>query len=105
MAALPRNPEWAGEPGTGVGAVPRGNAEPDGGGLCFEAIGYVRRWCDARGVGSGEAIDFGHAFAVLVAAGGSRPNIADAWTNWCRGRDIGAGPEYDAITGPPAVCP
>ncbi|MEV4241357.1 hypothetical protein AB0J47_40060 [Nocardia sp. NPDC049737] len=72
--------------------------------LCFEAIGYVRGWCDARGVGAGEAIDFGHAFAVLVAAGGSRPNIADAWTNWCHGRDIGAGPEVEC-TRPAALRP
>ncbi|MEV6256738.1 hypothetical protein ACIHAX_19580 [Nocardia sp. NPDC051929] len=58
--------------------------------LCAEALGYVRGWCDAAGVGSGEAVDFAHAYAVLVAAGGSRPNIADAWTNWRSGRPITA---------------
>ncbi|WP_157978857.1 MULTISPECIES: hypothetical protein [Nocardia] len=58
--------------------------------LCAEALGYVRGWCDAAGVGSGDAVDFAHAYAVLVAAGGSRPNIADAWTNWRAGRPLTA---------------
>ncbi|MGN2638812.1 hypothetical protein ACTD5D_22115 [Nocardia takedensis] len=58
--------------------------------LCAEALGYVRGWCDAAGVGSGEAVDFAHAYAVAVAAGGSRPNIADAWTNWRAGRPVTA---------------
>jgi len=56
--------------------------------LCAEALGYVRGWCDAAGVGSGDAVDFAHAFAVLVSAGGSRPNIADAWINWRSGRPL-----------------
>ncbi|MEV6334639.1 hypothetical protein AB0M12_07965 [Nocardia vinacea] len=58
--------------------------------LCAEALGYVRGWCDAAGIASGDAVDFAHAYAVLVAAGGSRPNIADAWTNWRSGRRITA---------------
>ncbi|RBO79947.1 hypothetical protein [Nocardia puris] len=58
--------------------------------LCAEALGYVRGWCDAAGVGSGDAVDFAHAFAVLVAAGGSRPSIDYAWTNWRSGRPLTA---------------
>ncbi|WP_040713624.1 MULTISPECIES: hypothetical protein [Nocardia] len=58
--------------------------------LCAEALGYVRGWCDAAGVGSGDAVDFAHAYAVLVAAGGSRPSIDDAWTNWRAGRPLTA---------------
>ncbi|MGQ4619858.1 hypothetical protein [Nocardia sp. R7R-8] len=58
--------------------------------LCAEALGYVRGGCDAAGIGSGDAVDFAHAYAVLVAAGGSRPNIADAWTNWRSGRPLNA---------------
>ncbi|MET7772029.1 hypothetical protein [Nocardia sp. NPDC005366] len=58
--------------------------------LCAEALGYVRGWCDAAGTGSGDAVDFAHAYAVLVAAGGSRPNIADAWVNWRSGRPLTA---------------
>ncbi|MGW4367003.1 hypothetical protein ACWEKT_15280 [Nocardia takedensis] len=58
--------------------------------LCAEALGYVRGWCDAAGIGSGDAVDFAHAYAVAVAAGGSRPSIADAWTNWCAGRPLSA---------------
>ncbi|WP_327116649.1 hypothetical protein OHB12_05205 [Nocardia sp. NBC_01730] len=57
--------------------------------LCFEAIGYARGYCDRAGVGSGDAVDFGHAFAVLVAARGSRPSIAEAWRNWCADLPIG----------------
>ncbi|MFX0581002.1 hypothetical protein [Nocardia nepalensis] len=57
--------------------------------LCFEAIGYVRGYCDALGISSGDAIDFGHAFAVLVASRRSRPCIQDAWQNWRSGFDIG----------------
>ncbi|MFI2478771.1 hypothetical protein [Nocardia xishanensis] len=60
--------------------------------LCFEAIGYARGFCDATGIGSGDAIDFGHAFAVLVAARGSRPSIEHAWANWRAGRPIGLFP-------------
>lgn len=69
--------------------------------LCAEALGYVRGWCDAAGVGSGDAVDFAHAYAVAVAAGGSRPNIADAWTNWRHGRPVTAFGEgvLDAVTG------
>lgn len=62
--------------------------------LCAEALGYVRGWCDAAGIASGDAIYFAHAhthaYAVGVAAGGSRPNIAHAWTNWRSGRPITA---------------
>ncbi|WP_159080540.1 hypothetical protein [Nocardia suismassiliense] len=57
--------------------------------LCFEAVGYARGYCDAAGLGSGDAIDFGHSFAVLVATGRSRPSIQDAWHNWRNGRPIG----------------
>lgn len=58
--------------------------------LCAEALGYVRGWCDAAGTGSGDAVDFAHAYAVAVTADGSRPNIADAWTNWRSARPITA---------------
>ncbi|MBF6341295.1 hypothetical protein IU450_36250 [Nocardia abscessus] len=33
--------------------------------MCFEAIGYVRGYCDAARISSSHAIDFGHALAVL----------------------------------------
>ncbi|MEU6191330.1 hypothetical protein [Nocardia sp. NPDC047038] len=56
--------------------------------MCFEAIGYARGHCDAARVSSSDAIDFGHAFAVLVATGRSRPTIAQAWHNWCTGGAI-----------------
>ncbi|MFD6104398.1 hypothetical protein ACFWFQ_17200 [Nocardia salmonicida] len=56
--------------------------------LCIEAVGYARGWCDAAGIGSGDAVDFGHAYAVLVAAGGTRLNIADTWTNWRHGHPL-----------------
>jgi hypothetical protein len=50
--------------------------------LCFEAVGCARGYCDAADLGSGDAIDFGHSFAVLAAARWSRPSIQDAWRNW-----------------------
>ncbi|WP_405165537.1 hypothetical protein OG203_10775 [Nocardia sp. NBC_01499] len=56
--------------------------------MCFEAIGYARGYCDAAGIGSGEAIDFGRAYAVLVASHRSRPSIEGAWRNWQAGLDI-----------------
>ncbi len=56
--------------------------------MCFEAIGYARGYCDASGIGSGDAVDFGLTFAVLVASRSSRPSIDDAWANWRAGRDL-----------------
>lgn len=56
--------------------------------LCFEAIGYARGFCDAADIGSGDAIDFGRAYAVLVASHRTRPSIDGAWRNWQAGRDI-----------------
>ncbi|MGY2119554.1 hypothetical protein ACW9HR_37195 [Nocardia gipuzkoensis] len=61
--------------------------------MCFEAIGYARGHCDAEGVGSGDAIDFGRAYAVLVAARQSRPSIQHAWKNWRAGWPIAAFPQ------------
>ncbi|WP_216892193.1 hypothetical protein [Nocardia alni] len=58
--------------------------------LGFEALGFARGYCDARCVGSGEAIAFAIAFAVLVATGGSRPSIHRGWANWRAGRDLNA---------------
>lgn len=66
--------------------------------LCVEAVGYARGWCDAAGVGSGDAVDFGHAYAVLVAAGGNRLNIADTWTNWRHGRPLQTYPRPSTAT-------
>ncbi|WP_157777526.1 hypothetical protein [Nocardia terpenica] len=60
--------------------------------MCWEAIGYARGYCDAKGLGSGDAISFGWAFAVLVASGRSRPSIDGAWRNWRTGADIAAFP-------------
>ena len=71
--------------------------------LCIEALGYARGWCDAAGIGSGDAVDFGHAYAVLVAAGGTRLNIADTWTNWRRGLPLHTYP--DTPTTDPAHSP
>ncbi|WP_378741456.1 hypothetical protein [Nocardia brasiliensis] len=59
--------------------------------LCFEAVGYARGYCDAAGLGSRDAIDFGHSFAVLVAARGSRPSIQDTWQNWRNGKPLNLG--------------
>ncbi|QBS44936.1 hypothetical protein [Nocardia sp. CS682] len=56
--------------------------------MCFEAIGYARGYCDAAGIGSGDALDFGRAYAVLVASDRSRPSIDGAWRNWRAGLDI-----------------
>lgn len=56
--------------------------------MCFEAIGYARGHCDSHGVGSGDAVEFGLAFAVLVARRISRPAIYQAWDNWRMGREI-----------------
>ncbi|WP_155981829.1 hypothetical protein [Nocardia sp. BMG111209] len=56
---------------------------------CLEAIGYARGWCDAAGVGSGDAVAFGERYRGLVAAGGSRPAIHDAWERWCADRAAG----------------
>lgn len=56
--------------------------------MCFEAIGYARGDCDAARISSSDAIDFGRAFAVLVATGRSRPAIAQAWRNWRAGCPI-----------------
>ncbi|MFF3569207.1 hypothetical protein ACFYXQ_15655 [Nocardia jiangxiensis] len=56
--------------------------------MCFEAIGYARGHCDARNVGSGDAVEFGLAFAVLVTRHTSRPAIYHAWANWRAGREI-----------------
>ncbi|MEV0246890.1 hypothetical protein AB0H76_09915 [Nocardia sp. NPDC050712] len=58
--------------------------------MCWEAIGYARGWCDHAEIGSSEAVDFGKAYGVLVAAGGSRPAICRAWDNWRHGRAIDA---------------
>lgn len=58
--------------------------------MCFEAIGYARGYCDAAGISSCEAIDFGRAYAVLVASNRSRPSIECAWRNWQAGLDIAA---------------
>ncbi|WP_280406516.1 hypothetical protein [Nocardia brasiliensis] len=58
--------------------------------MCWEAIGYARGYCDAAGRGSGDAVDFGRTFAVLVASGRSRPSIDGAWRNWLAGTDIAA---------------
>ncbi|MQY21708.1 hypothetical protein [Nocardia macrotermitis] len=57
--------------------------------LGFEAIGYARGHCDALGVSSRDAVQFGLAFALLVASDTSRPAIDRAWANWRAGRDIG----------------
>ncbi|MFI6998315.1 hypothetical protein [Nocardia sp. NPDC050175] len=62
--------------------------------MCFEAIGYARGYCDAAGIGSGEAIDFGRTYAVLVASNSSRPSIDGAWRNWQAGLDIASLPTY-----------
>ncbi|WP_405161549.1 hypothetical protein OG203_35235 [Nocardia sp. NBC_01499] len=56
--------------------------------MCFEAIGYARGFCDAAGISSGDAIDFGRAYAVLVASDTSRPSIEGAWRNWQASLDI-----------------
>ncbi len=56
--------------------------------MCLEAIGYARGYCDALGVGCADAVDFGRAYAVLVASGRSRPSIDRAWRNWRAGTDI-----------------
>ncbi|CAM4041485.1 hypothetical protein NONI108955_05745 [Nocardia ninae] len=60
--------------------------------MCFEAIGYARGYCDTTGIGSGDAIDFGRAYSVLVASHRSRPSIESAWSNWQAGLDVGASP-------------
>lgn len=62
--------------------------------MCFEAIGYARGFCDAACIGSGDAIDFGRAYAVLVASDTSRPSIEDAWRNWQASLDIANMPAY-----------
>ncbi|RJO77700.1 hypothetical protein D5S18_08190 [Nocardia panacis] len=61
---------------------------PEAARLCWEAIGYARGFSDAAGRGSGDAIVFGRAFAVVVAARCSRPSIDGAWLNWLAGRDL-----------------
>ncbi|KAA8880380.1 hypothetical protein F3087_41655 [Nocardia colli] len=66
--------------------------------MCFEAIGYARGYCDAAGIGSADAIDFGRAYAVLVAADTSRPSIAGAWRNWQADLDLATIPGGDETT-------
>ncbi|MEV6558323.1 hypothetical protein AB0M22_21605 [Nocardia sp. NPDC051756] len=56
--------------------------------MCFEAIGYARGYCDAAAISSSDAIDFGRAYAVVVASNRSRPSIEGAWRDWQAGRDI-----------------
>ncbi|WP_331758011.1 hypothetical protein OG225_41860 (plasmid) [Nocardia sp. NBC_01377] len=75
-------------PVPGLDASTAALRDPTARAMFFEALGYVRGWCDAAGVGSGDAVDFAHTYAVLVAARASRPNIADAWTNWRSDRPI-----------------
>ncbi|MEV6276695.1 hypothetical protein [Nocardia sp. NPDC051832] len=58
--------------------------------MCWEAIGYARGWCDHAGIGSGDAVDFGKAYAAVVAQGRSRPAIFRAWENWRNGQAIDA---------------
>ncbi|CAM4307688.1 hypothetical protein NONI108955_20090 [Nocardia ninae] len=56
--------------------------------LCFAAIGYARGYCNAACIDPADAIDFGHAYAVLVASQRSRPTIEGAWRNWLADLDI-----------------
>ncbi|WP_405183584.1 hypothetical protein OG225_41915 (plasmid) [Nocardia sp. NBC_01377] len=58
----------------------------------FEAFGYATGWCDASGLGSSAANDFGCAVTVLVAAHMTRLDMAEAWRNWRTGRPIAVPP-------------